>query len=126
MRIVIKEKKKSDSKSRKPAKKDKKDLLIDEVETQSDCEKKGGEFCYMHPKTQPKPAKTVELKEGVFGLTRSQIQSRNRKELNDLLRTVEMPFYSRLQEVIESFTQEEFDVLMTSPIAVQRLLELAE
>lgn len=39
---------------------DDRELLVDEVITQSECEREGGEFCYMHPKTQPKPAKPVK------------------------------------------------------------------
>lgn len=128
MRVIIKNKKQGKEPAKKTANKEKKeqDLLIDEVETRAECEKKDGFACYMHPKTEPKPAKTVELKEGVFGLTPMQIQARNRRELNDLLQTADMPLYARLQEVIEDFTEEEFNKLLTSPVAIQRLLYLAD
>lgn len=126
MRVKITEKKKKKTAG------EKQELLVDEAETKSECERKGGEFCYMIQKPQKpktveyKPSKPVKLKENIYGLGSDEVKFRNEIDLNNLLKTVEMKVYSRLQEIIEGFAEEEFSSFMTRLDAVEALVSMAQ
>jgi hypothetical protein len=102
-----------------------KDILIDEVETRAECEKKEGFACFMHPKTEPKPAKTVKSEHlsGINFRSREEVKKANEKHLNDWISSCSPDEYDSVNDYIQGLSREQYLVLVHQPHFMRRIFD---